>query len=380
MKAVVSVVLVVLGILACGGGTSSDRATGVFDGFLPVLSQSEVTCLESRALPQEEAAIEDFYNYLESREPLPDDASITEVLRGHYRDHIKLMEAFSPIWARCVSPERDADVALHMFENTYGPARAETAACVRNTWQNLDVSETVIGQWAEWAGFESRWVAVNASLEAFEESCVTEVEEVERDVKRFTETSGFGRLTETETDCVRQIARDGGNLPWSMESVMSGDLEHVDKSVFRCITPERFGEIAADHYDSTWPFSLASHQLDCVSDGLSDMWKEFVELDSYPGHVSYGSVTSYFHRILPFTCLSNSQIARLVETVWSESGTTEKVSSKEIWCMRELTKLEIEAHDEWGWAAWTYDLTPEQDAIFEERVQKLADQCWPESE
>lgn len=388
MRTVISVILVAFGIIACSGGSSSDWDTGVFSDVLPALSQSEATCLETRPTPEEVAAIYDYFSSLEARWPLPDDLSWSEVLRENYRDRVALMEVFSPIWDRCVSPESDEDVALHMFEDIYGPARTETEACVRDAWQKLDVSETVIGQWAEWAGFESRWVAINASLEAIggwpvgEGSCVTEVEEVERDVKRFAENFGSGRLTETEIDCARQIARDGGYLPWSMEQLTLGEsgAEYIDESVFRCITPERFAEIELDHYVASWPFSLYGHRLDCVSDGLSDMWRGFSDVSSYPGHLGYSTVAHFFGTFIFATCLSNSQIAKMQEAYLSEHGATKemrnyKLSSREVRCMREWANLGIEAYNEHGWASWVYELTPEQDAIWDARAEELEKQC-----
>ena len=352
--------MLAIGILACGNGKSPSPAEGwVSASFLAAISEAERSCLDRGY------STEEYQTMISHRDTIaPTDL---EAISQAFDERTLYISA---VWDECVRPESDVLLVLEFFESTYGEPRPEVEDCIRKTWADVQLNPKAV--MVAYEGIYTRYTSVASSHWTVFPECVTEIEEQIYTVRTFAERFGRDLLTEAEIDCVRQAVADDEYLYAS-----DLDVSWMDHPAYRCITPERFGEIYAVDWEKDrlgkldesgvvrredLPFKLGPWQLDCVQGLLAEKYAALLTKarDLDPEEADSVSIRSgLFDAAIAYTCYSTSQLYTLerdLQEAILEAGGQSLVEdlgvsiNEWIRCQKKLTEFNLEAYRTYGWA------------------------------
>ena len=317
--------LLALGAILAGNGEDPLPLDPAYAAWLDELSPAERECLDRDPTMQQMDTLEGLSGVV--------------LLPWHDKPFADVVAAVSSVWEECIDPKNDLTIVLHTMESVFGPLSAETEACLRDTLENFELSQSRLGQYID---VETRYSAVVGSLLIGASKCPSAAEEREQQVRNFAKEVGRGRLTDEEMACVRQAASlDDWRLPFTINP------EYMDHPVFECITPERFGEISVFEPGDDLPFKLKPSQLRCFRDSNEEMYASFLELSQNPNLSRDYGAASVFGLGPIFLCLTDEQLFSIYQEANEEFS--EEVTIETIRCYQELARLQWDGLRQFGW-------------------------------
>ncbi len=324
--------LLAAGAILAGNGEDSLPLDPAHAAWLDGLSPAERECLDRDPTMQQMDTLEGLSGVV----ILPwDNDSWGEPLAD-------VVAAVSSVWEECIDPKNDLTLVLLTMEGVFGPLSAETEACLQDTLENFELSQSSLGEYID---VETRYSAVVGSLLIGMSKCPSAAEEREQQVRLFAKEVGRGRLTDEEMACVRQAAsHDDWGLPTTINP------EFMDHPVFECITPERFGEISVFEPDDDLPFKLKPGQLGCFRDLNEEKYASFLELSQDPDLSRDYSAASVFGLGPTFLCLTDEQLFSISQ-IYQEAKEefSQEFAIETIRCDQELARLRLEGLRQFGW-------------------------------